>query len=118
MEDILLTASQEVAKSESDKALEPLVEQIMVVGQDRPWLGAFVVVNPSQLEARGYLSREEAEEIRDAIGKIQIGLGHDVDQARAKLQQYSQLLNENELLKKSIEKEWNEVFMEQYLRMI
>ncbi len=105
VEDILLTASQNAVKDQ--KGLEPLVEQIMVFGQDRPWLGALVVTNPMQLEQRGYLSHDEVHEITNATAKI--AAGEDADAARMKLRQFSQLLADNDLLKKAIEKEWTEV---------
>ncbi len=88
-----------------DAVLErcPLVDQVMVVGQDQKHLGALVVINPRECADRGLLSLAEAERLEGLVGASAVLLGCKADSAA--LAAEAALLNGNKALVEAVGRE-------------
>jgi long-chain acyl-CoA synthetase len=58
-----------------------LIDQAMLVGQDKNFLSAILVVNPVELAQRGLISTEKGEELNKAVGLTPMTTGPEGDVA-------------------------------------
>ena len=77
-----------------------LVDQVMLVGQDKAYLGAIVVLNPQELVMRGFIDAAKGKELESILGPTPTSTGPagDVEILRAQ----SALLRENSQLKEAL----------------
>lgn len=77
-----------------------LVEQVMLVGQDKSYLGAIVVLNVPELVRRGFIDPAKGKELENILGPTPTSTGPagDVEILRAE----SKLLRENKELKEAL----------------
>lgn len=99
---IVLSNGENIAPQPIEEGLviSPLIDQAVVIGQDERFLSSLIVLNPSELAKRGFITNEEGTELEQVIGPTPTSTGPAGDVTI--LQKFAEKLNKSPNVLKAV----------------